>query len=86
VFGARQGTYGHPRADFQRTAALWQAYLSTKSPASSPEGGFLTPEDVAYMMILLKMARLMETPNHRDSIVDIAGYAQTAARVVGIDD
>jgi hypothetical protein len=38
------------------------------------------------MMILLKMARLMETPNHRDSYVDMAGYAATGARVVGIDE
>jgi len=37
------------------------------------------------MMVLLKMARLMQTPDHRDSYVDMAGYAATGARVNGVD-
>jgi hypothetical protein len=45
----------------------------------------LSASDVAYMMVLLKMARLMQTPGHRDSLVDMAGYAATAARVAGVD-
>jgi hypothetical protein len=40
---------------------------------------------VAQMMVLLKMARLMQTPDHRDSVVDMAGYTATYARVVGVD-
>lgn len=84
VFGARQGVYGHPRDDFQRTADLWESYLAGRGLLNEGAGGVL-PQDVAYMMILLKMARLMESPDHRDSIVDIAGYAETAARVVGLD-
>ena len=83
VFGARQGVYGHPRDDFQRTADLWSAYLVGRGLL--PPDYSVAPQDVAYMMILLKMARLMESPEHRDSIVDIAGYAETAARVVGLD-
>ena len=81
VFGARQGTYGHPRDDFARIAVLWASYLAAKYGGSAT----VEPEDVSAMMILLKMARLMETPTHRDSIVDIAGYAETMARVVGVD-
>lgn len=81
VFGPRQGVYGHPRDDFQRTRDLWQAYLTGRGFT-----GVVESTDVSYMMILLKMARLMESPEHRDSIVDIAGYAETAARVVGIDE
>ncbi len=41
------------------------------------------PRDVAMLMILLKIARLAETPNHRDSIVDIIGYAACYAEMVG---
>lgn len=89
VFGARQGVYGHPRDDFAKIALLWTSYCDAKTQGSSPRLGRIvvpfTPQDVAYMMILLKMARLMESPDHRDSIVDIAGYAETAARVVGLD-
>ncbi len=35
----------------------------------------ITPGDAAKMMICVKLARLMTTPNHADSILDIAGYS-----------
>lgn len=81
VFGAREKAYGHPRDDFARIASLWNGYMGGKFGVTP-----FTATDVPHMMVLLKMARLMETPDHRDSIVDIAGYAATAARVVGLDD
>ena len=34
----------------------------------------VTPEQVVLCMTCLKVARLMETPKHEDSWVDIAGY------------
>jgi hypothetical protein len=39
-----------------------------------------TGTDVCNLMILVKVARLMEHPTrpHFDSLVDIAGYASTA--------
>lgn len=79
VFGERQQAYGHPLEDFMRASKLMEAYLATR-----PQGT-LRAHDIPLMMILIKMARLMETPNHRDSVVDIAGYAQAYARTVGID-
>lgn len=36
------------------------------------------------MMILLKISRLMHAPK-RDTLIDIAGYAQTIARLMEID-
>ena len=81
VFGAREKDYGHPRDDFARIATLWTAYLQGRAPVNNQ----IMPEDVPCLMILLKMARLSNTPNHRDSWVDIAGYAETGARVVGLD-
>ena len=35
----------------------------------------LTKYDVAMMMLLVKIARLMHSPGHQDSHIDIAGYA-----------
>jgi hypothetical protein len=35
--------------------------------------------DVAAMLALLKIARLQQSPNHRDSWVDLAGYAACGA-------
>lgn len=62
----RNQSYGHPREDFTRTAALWSAVLGCR----------VTPEQVALCMIQVKVSRLCHAPK-RDSVVDIAGYART---------
>lgn len=64
--GSRNATYGSPTQDFERTAALWSVYLERLDP--------LSPHDVAAMMVLLKISRLVHSPNHRDSWLDLAGY------------
>jgi hypothetical protein len=72
IFGARNSTYGHPRENFANTASLWGAYL----------GQELSDQDVANLMILFKVSRVSKgRPYHRDSYVDIAGYAGTAERL-----
>lgn len=73
VNGARRGAYGHPENNFGRIANLWNAYLAGKPVCAMP----ITPQDVALLMVLMKVARLLETPTHRDSAVDICGYAAT---------
>lgn len=82
VYGDRARDYGHPRENFARIAALWNAYLVSR-PANlyTP----LTGAETALMMALVKVARLIETPNHRDSWTDIAGYAGAGARAQGLD-
>jgi len=67
VHGGRGKDYGHPRDDFKRIARIWEQRI----------GKALTPEDVAWCMIAVKMSRLCTSPNHRDNMVDIAGYAET---------
>jgi hypothetical protein len=71
IFGARNASYGHPRDNFQNIADLWSAYLGVP----------ITPMDHANMMVLLKVARLKSGVYHRDSVVDIAGYAGTIERL-----
>jgi hypothetical protein len=46
-----------------------------------------TAVDVCNMMVLLKVARLQQTPDnpHYDSLVDIAGYAASAWRAQDIE-
>jgi hypothetical protein len=65
VNGDRNVQYGDPRADFQRTAAMWSAYLGCEVAA----------HDVAAMMALLKVSRIRWSPTKQDSWVDLAGYA-----------
>lgn len=72
VNGARQAAYGHPIDDFTKTAKLWSGLF----------GVDITAEQVALGMMAVKMSRLLNTPNHRDSMVDIAGYAKTYQMVV----
>lgn len=73
VNGARRNAYGHPENNFGRIAGLWNAYLNGKPAGPLP----ITQIDVSLLMVLMKVARLIETPTHRDSAVDIAGYAAT---------
>jgi hypothetical protein len=63
--------YGHPRADFERTAKIWEAIT----------GRAFTAMEVALCMIGVKISRQVNSEK-RDNIVDIAGYARTAEMVM----
>lgn len=75
VSGARRNAYGHPEDNFQRIADLWTAYLKGDKDQRFGLSPHMLPQDVAHLMILMKIARLLESPKHRDSVVDIIGYA-----------
>ena len=57
--------YGNPVGNMIEIANRWSITLRTR----------VTAEDVVRCLIDLKQARLSGTPDHKDSIVDIAGYA-----------
>lgn len=76
VTGKRDDEYGGPEDNFSRIAALWSAYLGTDVGA----------EDVAIMMVLLKISRLAASfYESMDSWVDIAGYAACGAEIATRD-
>lgn len=68
--------YGKPENNFNRIALFWTDYLEQRE-----HQGYISEADVAAMMILMKVARLMEKPDHLDSWLDIAGYAACGAEV-----
>jgi len=68
----RGAVYGHPYDNFLRTAKLWSVVLGVE----------VTPLQVAQCMRLVKEARLIETPDHIDSLIDISGYSRTQAMVL----
>lgn len=71
--GDRQKVYSHPGDDFAKVAEMAGPILrSTIDPRLRH----------SLYMIQVKIARLLNTPTHRDSIVDIAGYANTYAMVL----
>lgn len=78
--GGRRKTYGMPEDNFQRIATMWNAYLNI-----SGRDAAITPIDVAAMMRLMKEARLVETPGHLDSFIDIVGYALCGAETARVE-
>lgn len=82
VNGARRNAYGHPENNFANIADMWNVYLRNRKTSSGKEQAFVIEAiDVAHMMGLMKYARLSENPLHRDSMVDVAGYAACAGMV-----
>ncbi len=71
VYGDRNVSYGHPAIDFARTAKM-------VSPIFGIE---VTPEQVAMFMICVKLSRLVNS-HSRDTVIDIAGYADCLQRTV----
>jgi hypothetical protein len=73
VAGARNRNYGPPKVNLgERTAELWNAYFNVMPNAA------VNGIDVCNLMILLKMARIMEDATVKDNYADIAGYAGAA--------
>ena len=71
VNGPRQADYGHPLTNHERIAGFWNVRLRDKLKP----GETIEPHEAAAMMRLVKEARLMQTTGHRDSLDDLAGYA-----------
>lgn len=74
VSGQRAEDYGDKTENHQRIADLWNYWLFG-------DDGAIGAYDVAIMMILMKISRLMHTRGHSDSHVDIAGYAAIAEEI-----
>ena len=70
--GDRHQEYGHPAEDFERTAGMWQALF----------GWDVDPKDVPLAMACVKLSRLRQSPEHTDSVVDLAGYAEAYSMVL----
>lgn len=74
VCGDREQDYGTPENNFRNIAEFWEVYLRGK--CVSPDADVtISPEDVAAMMALLKIARIASGNAKEDSWIDLAGYA-----------
>ena len=66
ISGERDIQYGGPEENFDRIAKIWSVIL----------GSAVTSEDVAMMMIGLKVARYASKSGFQgDTWIDVAGYA-----------
>lgn len=73
--GDRNKAYGAPLDDYTCTAALFTALLQHAGKLKQNET--IEPELAQVLMIAVKLSRLSGNLTHRDSLVDIAGYART---------
>lgn len=68
----RAQTHGEDAENsFGKIADMWTAYL--EHPVSR--------EDVCAMMVLMKVARFSNSPDHADHTIDICGYAAIAGEM-----
>lgn len=62
----RGASYGHPSVDFDRVYRLKSVVASCPDPLVRH----------TLEMLCVKIARLIESPQHLDSWIDVAGYAR----------
>lgn len=71
ISGERQAEYGDAQENFERIATIWEAIF----------GHGVTEAQVALCMAGVKIARLSHSQGHKDSWVDLAGYAALGSEV-----
>jgi len=69
--GERRKSYGEPYINHKRIADIWSVILEYE----------VTPSQVALCMVGVKLARLVETPDHIDSFIDGAAYMAIAGEI-----
>jgi hypothetical protein len=85
IYGDREKIYGHPAKNLNTIAVMWNAYLMAAGGAIHNEHGGdviaeLNAKDVAALMMLVKVARFANDPEHIDNLIDICGYAALVER------
>jgi len=79
VCSDRNVTHGDAEDNFRVIADLWNVYLHN-SPGENCHD--LTNKDVAIMMCLFKISRLMTNVNNMENWLDLAGYAACGGGIV----
>ena len=73
----RAKAYGDKIVNHENIARLWSAYLQNKTKLNI----VLTPEDVAQLMTLLKIARTQGGEFKEDNFIDAVGYQAIAGEI-----
>jgi hypothetical protein len=73
INGQRAKEYGDAYEMHRRIAAGWTEILGLN----------VEPSQVALCMVWLKISRLIETPDHLDSFVDLVAYGALGAEIEG---
>ena len=73
VNGPRAKEYGDAHENHARIAQMWSVLLNKP----------VTIQQVYQCMVAVKLARLVVTPNHEDSWIDICGYGALGGEETG---
>ena len=73
----RAKAYGDKIVNHENIARLWSAYLQNKTKLNI----IISPEDVAQLMSLLKIARTQAGEHNIDDYVDAVGYQAIAGEI-----
>ena len=76
INGSRDLDFGEPEDNFSLIAEFWTVYLGCE----------ITALDVAMLMALLKVARIMNGGGSGDSFVDAIGYCACGAEIAGREE
>jgi hypothetical protein len=76
VNGPRAQDYGDAYDNHERIAKIWSVLLDKD----------VTVSQVYQCMVAVKLARLIVTPDHEDSWVDICGYSALGGEGNGLTD
>ncbi len=77
VSGDRNDTHGDAFENHAEIAEFWNIYLKKLQPMAS-----ITAEDVALMMVLLKISRNTQgNKSNIDNFIDMCGYAAIAGEI-----
>jgi hypothetical protein len=80
VCGDREEDYGSPEDNLKTIAELWIPYIRRRCVSGGADVD-ITAEDVAALMILLKVARIASGIPKADNWIDIAGYAACGGEI-----
>ena len=73
INGDRKDEYGDAKESFTDIATMWSIILNHN----------IEPKEVAMCMVALKVNRFANSKNgHKDSLVDICGYAALAGEMI----
>jgi hypothetical protein len=73
----REKTHGNKIINHENIARLWSGYIQNKTKLTIN----ILPEDVANMMVLLKVARTQLGNHNQDDFVDACGYSAIAGEI-----
>ena len=64
--------YGNASLNHRRISELWSGYFDS----------YISPEQVAMAMLLVKVSRLSQSSDHEDSLKDLLGYGLIYHQIV----